>query len=153
MKLPCVLALRTNEQSVSATRHFVRLFVSRRGVGRPPGLAAPLLAVPDRTPEALRAIALGKLTVEGNLIEPRPLIEVAGLTAVEYVGPSGITTSRFTAGALFRARKPRARSLPGGQHGERPGQSQGSSSPTATVTPGAASGAMRSRRPSLSVVR
>jgi hypothetical protein len=29
----------------------------------------------------------------------------AGFVAVEYVGATGVTTSRFTAGAMFRARK------------------------------------------------
>jgi len=33
-------------------------------------------------------------------------MESAGLVQVEYVGPTGVTNSRFTVGALFRARKP-----------------------------------------------
>jgi hypothetical protein len=34
------------------------------------------------------------------------LMEAAGFVDVEYAGGTGITTSRFTAGGLFRARKP-----------------------------------------------
>jgi hypothetical protein len=33
-------------------------------------------------------------------------MEKAGFIQVEHVGMSGVTTSRFTVGALFRARNP-----------------------------------------------
>lgn len=33
------------------------------------------------------------------------LLENAGFVQVEHVGPTGIATSKFTEGALFRARK------------------------------------------------
>jgi len=39
----------------------------------------------------------------------RDLLEMmaaAGLVAVEYAGSTPVSTSRFTTGALFRARKP-----------------------------------------------
>lgn len=34
------------------------------------------------------------------------LMEATGFTNVEYVKSTGVTTSRFTVGATFRARKP-----------------------------------------------
>jgi len=33
------------------------------------------------------------------------LMQKAGFISVEYLGTSGVATSRFTVGALFRARK------------------------------------------------
>ncbi len=36
------------------------------------------------------------------------LMAKAGFVGIEHVGATGVATSRFTVGALFRARKPRA---------------------------------------------